>query len=140
MTYYDKSEKIELNKDYLSIQTAFARVAERDMSKADRKEFERSRVLNAQLAYKEIKEEFLADYDFTKFVTNVSANSDLVIKTCFDDSDFLNSLKPAALKKLVINCFIHEGHNVPRCRQRMRTIVRKYPDMFSDEILAEFEK
>ena len=133
-----EKEKIGLNRGYVSIQTAFAIVAERDMSKADKKEFEKSRIKNAQLAYEEIKKEFLEDYDFPKFVTNISGNSVLVIKTCFDDKDFINSLKPSALKVLVVNCFCHEGFTVPRVRQRMRTIVKRNPEQFSDEIIAEF--
>ena len=133
-------EKITLNKGYMSIQTAFEKYAESNMSEEDKKIFKQGRINSSKSAYEEIKQEFLSDHDVRKFVTNISGNSYLVIQCCFNDTEFINSLSPDVLRMLVINCFCHEGFNVGRVRQRMRTYVRKNPEDFSDEIIAEFEK
>ena len=136
----EKIEKIEINKGYISIQTAFERYAESNMSREDKKIFKQGRINSSKSAYEEIKQEFLEDHDVRKFVTNISGNSYLVIQCCFNDKEFINSLSPTVLRMLVVNCFIHEGHDIPRVRQRMRTIVRKNPEQFSDEIIAEFSE
>lgn len=133
-------EKIEINKGYISIQTAFEKYAESNMSREDKKIFKQGRLNSSKSAYEEIKQEFLADYDVRKFVTNISGNSYLVIQWCFSDTEFIKSLSPDVLRMLVINCFCHEGINVPRVRQRMKTIVKKNPEQFSDEIIAEFSE
>lgn len=133
-------EKIEINKGYISIQTAFEKYAESNMSREDKKIFKQGRINSSKSAYEEIKQEFLADYDVRKFVTNISGNSYLVIQWCFNDTEFIKSLSPDVLRMLVINCFCHEGINVPRVRQRMKTIVKKNPEQFSDEIIAEFSE
>lgn len=133
-------EKIELNKGYMSIQTAFEKYAASTMTEENRKIFKEGRARVSQAAYEDIKQEFLTDHDIRKFVTNISGNSYLVIRCCFNDTEFIKSLSPDVLRMLVINCFCHEGFNVPRVRQRMRTIVKKDPEQFSDEIIAEFNK
>ena len=133
-------EKIEINKGYMSIQTAFEKYAISSLTGENKKIFENGRVRVSQAAYEDIKQEFLTDHDIRKFVTNISGNSYLVIRCCFNDTEFIKSLSPDVLRMLVINCFCHEGINIPRVRQRMKTYVKKNPEEFSDEIIAEFER
>lgn len=136
-----EEKRIEIMHGFKSMQSGLAEIMMTGQSEKEKKDFQLFQKKCGAMAYERIKEDLLNDKDIQKFITNVSLNTSWCIKACFTDKDLPKLLSPMDRRNLTVECFIREGHDLPKVRSEMKKIVTnpKHKTLFSGEILREFE-
>lgn len=136
-----EEKRIEIIHGYKSMQSGLAEIMMTGQPEKEKEDFRQFQKKCGAMAYENIKKEFVEDKNVQRFITNISANTSWCIKACFMDSELSKLLSPDDRRKLTIECFIREGHDLPRVRSEMKKIVAnpKYRTLFSGEIIKEFE-
>ena len=136
-----ETKRIEILHDFKSMQSGLPEIMMSGQPEKEKKDFQQFQKKCGAMAYERIKEDFLKDNDVGRFITNTSTNISWCIKACFADKDLSKLLSPEDRRKLTVECFIREGHDLPKVRSEMKKIVldTKYKSLFSGEIIREFE-
>ena len=136
-----EEKRIEIIHGFKSMQSGLAEIMMSGQTEKEKDDFRQFQKKCGAMAYNRIKEDFLNDKDIPRFITNVSLNISWCIKACFADKELPKLLSPEDRRRLTIECFIREGHDLPTVRREMKKIVAnpKYKSLFSGEIVREFE-
>lgn len=136
-----EEKRIEIIHGFKSMQSGLADMMMTGKPEKEKKDFQQFQKKCGVMAYESIKQDLLNDHDVSRFITNTSLNISWCIKACFADRELNKLLTPSERRTLTIECFIREGHDLPRVRSEMKKIVlhKKYKHLFSGEIIKEFE-
>lgn len=137
-----EEKRIEILHGFKSMQSGLAEIMMSGQPEKEKEDFRQFQKKCGAMAYTNIKSDLISDNDIPKFISNIAVNTSWCIKACFMDKELPKLLSPEHRRQLTVECFIREGHDLPRVRSEMKKIVKnpKYRTLFSGEILKEFEE